>query len=372
MATSAAAATLGEVASLRKGVSYKGEFLDRPGLRLLGLGTLVPGGGLQLDKARTYGGPVKAHQRIRPGELLLALTDITQDGRVLGSPAMVPQESVGEFAVTHHVARIEIRDPAEVDARYLFYALQSRPARDYMKGVATGTTVRAVSIDDAELMPISIPGFAEQRRIANILGTLDDKIELNRRMNETLEEMARALFKSWFVNFDSVRAKAEGRDSGLPAHLADLFPDRLVGSALGELPEGWSAGVIGDLADLNPESWTSGSLPDTVNYVDLTNTKWGRISGVSIHGRDDAPSRARRKLRAGDTVIGTVRPGNGAYALINRDDLTGSTAFAVLRPRNRRDAAWCYLAASRDAVVRGLEFLAGNWSGSLIVWHSWD
>ena len=79
----------------------------------------------------------------------------------------------------------------------------------------------------------------EQRAIAHILGTLDDKIELNRRMNETLEAMARALFKSWFVDFDPVRAKAQGRDPGLPKHIADLFPDHFEDSQLGEIPAGW-------------------------------------------------------------------------------------------------------------------------------------
>ena len=92
-----------------------------------------------------------------------------------------------------------------------------------------------------------MPSLAEQRAIAHILGTLDDKIELNRRMNETLEAMARALFKSWFVDFDPVRAKAEGRDPGLPKPLADLFPDRFEDSELGEIPEGWRDGNFGDV-----------------------------------------------------------------------------------------------------------------------------
>ncbi len=91
---------------------------------------------------------------------------------------------------------------------------------------------------------VPLPPLAEQRAIAHILGTLDDKIELNRRMSETLEAMARALFKSWFVDFDPVRAKAEGRDPGLPKHLADLFPARLVDSELGEIPEGWEVGPL--------------------------------------------------------------------------------------------------------------------------------
>jgi type I restriction enzyme S subunit len=104
----------------------------------------------------------------------------------------------------------------------------------------------------------------EQRAIAHILGTLDDKIELNRRMSETLEAMGRALFKAWFVDFEPVRAKMEGRWQrgqslpGLPAHLYDLFPDRLVESELGEIPEGWEVKRIGDLAEV-----FGGSTPRT-------------------------------------------------------------------------------------------------------------
>ena len=100
-----------------------------------------------------------------------------------------------------------------------------------------------------------MPPLPEQRAIAHILGTLDDKIELNRRMNETLEAMARALFKSWFVDFEPVRAKMEGRwrrgESlpSLPAEHYDLFPDRLVDSELGEVPERWRCGRWGRLSN---------------------------------------------------------------------------------------------------------------------------
>lgn len=97
---------------------------------------------------------------------------------------------------------------------------------------------------------IPLPPLHEQLAIAHILGRLDDKIELNRRMNETLEEMAQALFNSWFIQFDPVRAKMEGRDTGLPKHLADLFPNRLVDSELGEIPEGWKIRKIENLLEL--------------------------------------------------------------------------------------------------------------------------
>ena len=103
----------------------------------------------------------------------------------------------------------------------------------------------------------------EQRAIAHILGTLDDKIEMNLRMNETLEVMGRALFKSWFVDFDPVRAKMEGRDTGLPRHIADLFPDRLMDSELGEIPEGWEPKALGECFNL-----TMGQSPPGSSYND--------------------------------------------------------------------------------------------------------
>jgi type I restriction enzyme S subunit len=102
------------------------------------------------------------------------------------------------------------------------------------------TTVQAtLNLGDVAQLPIIMPPRRFRVRVADILGTLDDKIELNRRMNETLEAMARALFKSWFVDFDPVRAKAEGRDPGLPKHISDLFPDSFEDSELGEIPKGW-------------------------------------------------------------------------------------------------------------------------------------
>ena len=116
------------------------------------------------------------------------------------------------------------------------------------------TTMGHVTVRDLQRIKVSIPPLPEQRAIAHILGTLDDKIELNRLMSQTLEQMARALFKAWFVDFEPVRAKMEGRWKrgqslpGLPAHLYDLFPNRLVDSELGEIPEGWRIVEIGDIA----------------------------------------------------------------------------------------------------------------------------
>jgi len=130
-------------------------------------------------------------------------------------------------------------------AEYLFYWLTANT--DELERHASGTTFRELSGSSLKGIRLHLPPLDEQRRIAHILGTLDDKIELNRRMSETLEAMAQALFKSWFVDFDPVRAKAEGRPTGLPPDLAALFPDAFQDSELGEIPEGWEVGTVDDM-----------------------------------------------------------------------------------------------------------------------------
>jgi type I restriction enzyme S subunit len=140
-----------------------------------------------------------------------------------------------------------MKDP-NVPLDYLYWLLRTPQYRGYCRSHATGTTNLGLARDDFLAFPAPEPS-PKQLGIVGTLTALDDKIELNRQMSETLEAMARALFKSWFVDFDPVRAKAEGRDPGLPKPLADLFPGRLVDSELGEIPEGWPVETLGDHYD---------------------------------------------------------------------------------------------------------------------------
>jgi type I restriction enzyme S subunit len=143
-------------------------------------------------------------------------------------------------------------DKTRLEPLYLYYWLTSRDGQDYLFSRVSQVGVPQIQRPLTTLREAKLPcpPLPEQRAIARILGTLDDKIELNRRMNETLEEMAGTLFKSWFVDFDPVRARAEGRDPGLPDAIASLFPDRFVDSELGQIPEGWRVRSFGDLLEL--------------------------------------------------------------------------------------------------------------------------
>ncbi len=137
-------------------------------------------------------------------------------------------------------------DPKEeMDLRWAYYCLLTYD----INGMDSGSAIPSTSRDAFYRLPVSVPPIREQQAIGCILGTLDDKIELNRRMNQTLEEMARAIFKSWFVDFDPVRAKASGqKPAGLAPHIADLFPDSFESSELGEIPKGWKVAGLDSIA----------------------------------------------------------------------------------------------------------------------------
>lgn len=165
-----------------------------------------------------------------------------------------------------------------------------------------------------------MPPLPEQHAIAHILGTLDDKIELNRRMNETLEEMARALFKSWFVDFDPVRAKMEGRDTGLPPDVDALFPNRLVDSELGEIPEGWEVKALEELIEL--------AYGKALKAGDRKN------GSIPVYGSNGQIGWHDKKLAAGPGIV-VGRKGNpGIVTWAYSDFFPIDTTFYVV-PKNR-------------------------------------
>ena len=242
-----------------------------------------------------------------------------------------------------------------VNGRFLYYALIAKKNELLGSVEAAGHGTGRLPTD--KLCSLSIPQTSQlnQQAIANLLSQLDDKIELNRQMNETLEATARLFFKDWFVDFGPTRAKAEGQPPYLAAELWELFPDALDAD---DKPMGWREGTLADIARLNPDVWGSKNTPLSIEYVDLANTKWGEIEQTQVFAWDKAPSRARRILNPGDTIIGTVRPGNGSFALVGKSGLTGSTGFAVLRPQRPECREAIYISATSPETIETLSHLA--------------
>ena len=219
--------------------------------------------------------------------------------------------------------------------RFLFYALQSDDVQQDLLSRATGTTAQGIRQVELRRVLVPLPPLLKQRAIAHILGTLDDKIELNRRMNTTLEALTRALFRSWFVDFDPVRAKMEGRDTGLPKDIADLFPDRLVDSELGDIPQGWRMWRLEELANHHAQFITPSSDPEA--EFDLfslpahdTGQLPARVTGMAI-GSNKAlvPPNAVLLSKLNPEILRVWMPEKSSGSL-----QVCSTEFIVFTPRS--------------------------------------
>jgi type I restriction enzyme S subunit len=184
------------------------------------------------------------HGRLKKSALSPGDVVIVRTGKP-GACAVIPQT----LPVSNCSDLVVVRCGPELDPRFFAYYVNS-VAVHHVNSHLVGAVQQHFNVGSARKMIVLLPDLDEQRAIAGILGTLDDKIELNRRMSETLEAMARALFKSWFVDFDPVRAKAKGRDPGLPDDLAALFPDCFSGSSVCAVPAGWTPCAWGDLISL--------------------------------------------------------------------------------------------------------------------------
>jgi type I restriction enzyme S subunit len=171
----------------------------------------------------------------------------------LGQTGLVPEGGKYDlYLLSSNQMKLTV-DRRVADALFVYYFVSSPESIRKIIRDSEATGVPKTNVTYLREFPIALPPLPEQRAIAHILGTLDDEIDLNRRMNETLEAIAQALFKSWFVDFDPVRAKAELRDPGLPQPVADLFPDSFEDSKLGEIPRAWREGSFGDVISQRTE-----------------------------------------------------------------------------------------------------------------------
>ncbi len=195
-----------------------------------------------------------------------------------------------------------------LDSTYLLYLLQSEETQEQLRSRATGTTVLGIKQSELRKVPIKIPPLPLQMEVAATLKALDDRITLLRETNATLEAIAQALFKSWFVDFDPVRAKMEGRvPEGMDEATAALFPDALVESELGPVPVGWRVGVLGDVAQTNRKQLQPYDLHEGLHYVGLEHIPRKSLS-LTDWGTADGLESAKAAFSAGDILFGKLRP----------------------------------------------------------------
>jgi type I restriction enzyme S subunit len=285
----------------------------------------------------------------RPGDLVF-----TQRG-TLGQVAIVPNGRFGRYVVSQSQMKITV-DEKKANAHFLYYYFTTKEIQEYIRSNSIQTGVPHTNLGILRDTPLSIPPLPVQRAIARILGSLDDKIEANCRMNETLEAIARAIFKSWFVDFDPVRAKAEGREpAGMDAETAALFPDSFEETELGMVPRGWRVGSFEETIELIGGGTPKTSVPDYWNgdilwfsVVDAPEKSDVFVidtqKKITQHGIDESSTKL---LPKGTTII-TARGTVGKCALVGNPMAMNQSCYGV-RAADQRGDYFIYFAL-RDLV----------------------
>jgi len=253
-----------------------------------------------------------------------------------------------------------------VDKHFVRYVLQSETFQKYIHNLATGSTIKNVSLRLMRDFSFQLPDLEVQKHISAVLKALDDRITLLRETNATLEAIAQALFKSWFVDFDPVRAKAEGRaPEGMDAATAALFPDSFEESELGLVPKGWRVVTLADAYEINPSRKLKKG--DPAPYLDMASVG---TQGHVVDGVVDREMGSGTKFTNGDTLLARITPclenGKTAYVdFLDSDQVGwGSTEFVVLRPKAPLPPYHGYLLARhptfRDYAIQSMSGTSGR------------
>lgn len=259
----------------------------------------------------------------------------------------------GDGWLNQHIFKVE---PTDVDSGFFYYLLRYlRPTFGEVAANKQTTGLGHVTAGDLKSLLVGVPPSRVQQNIAHVLGSLDDKIELNRRMNQTLEEICRALFKFWFVDFGPVRAKAERRWKkgeslpGMPADMWDLWPSEFKDSEIGEIPKGWESRSLSSVVEVNPQRQLSRGVE--APYVEMSNLP---TSGTRVTGWVSRAFGSGSRFQNGDTLVARITPclenGKTAYVDFLADGHVGwgSTEFLVLRPKPPLPTHWVYLLARSE------------------------
>jgi type I restriction enzyme S subunit len=287
---------------------------------------------------------------LEPGDILFARRGVQATGHI----GYVREFETG-FVCGTGAIRLRIRQNSGISPEYVSHILANPVSVAWFKYHAIGATMPNLNEGIIRSFPINLPPIGEQRAIAQILGALDDKIELNRRMNETLEAMARALFKSWFVDFDPVRSNAEGREPRLPKPIADLFPARFIDSEIGEIPEGWEVGSFENIADLVRIPANPFESPDSVfSHYSIPAFDNGQLPVAEL---GTAIKSTKFSVPAGTVLFSKLNPTIERVWLVNpqpNESAICSTEFLVFRPNApfERCVLYCLLRSPnfREAV----------------------
>jgi type I restriction enzyme S subunit len=356
---------LGDLVTLVRGNTYKSALLGQPGPVLLGLASIQRNGGFRGDSLKTYGGESAEKLLMRPGDIYVSLKDVTQSGDLLGSVARVPR-SVALGRLTQDTVKLQYSE-RNYPADLLYWVLKAPEYRAYCRERAIGTTNLSLSREDFLAFELPAP-TATRRELVATLETIEHRIDLLRQTNTTLESIAQALFKSWFIEFDPVRAKQAGREpEGIDAATAALFPAEFQESALGLIPKGWTEGVLGNVCT-NPRSQAKpGQMPSDTPYVGLEHMPRRRIA-LDEAGTAEGLESGKFWFERNDILFGKLRPYFHKVALAPCRGIC-STDILVIRPLQDHYLGFVTMHAFSDELIAHTTLLSNGARMPRTSWH---
>jgi type I restriction enzyme S subunit len=288
------------------------------------------------------------HSKLSKGHLKFGDVLIVTRGNGVGGVSFVDKQFEG-CNINAQLVLLRV-DESELHCRFLYYLLSCPTYQLLLRTFGTGSAQPQIPIWSLKSIELQYPPYSDQRAIAAVLGALDDKIELNRRLNATLEAMARALFESWFVDFDPVRAKLDGRQpSGLDSGIAHLFPNSFQESDCGEVPRGWRCGTVGEIGARildkveDQSRWASEALIDLSRMPQRSVAlgEWGLGAELTTSVTRFLPK---------DVLFGAIRP---YFHKVGIAPMKGVTNVSVFVIRAKQSCDWPFLAAlcSLDSTI---------------------
>ncbi|MDB6130789.1 MAG: restriction modification system specificity domain protein [Verrucomicrobiales bacterium] len=284
----------------------------------------------------------------------------------LGQTGIIPERQAhSRYLISGNQMKLTV-DRSKADPLFVYYFVSSPQSRSKIIKDSEATGVPKTNLQYLRSFTILLPPLAKQKEIAAILGSLDDKIELNRRMNATLESMARALFQSWFVDFDPVRAKLDGRKpAGMDAATAALFPSEFQDSELGRIPKGWRVCKLGDIAENASITFDFKRSPEVI-FVNTGDV----LEGDFLHSKRSPhiglPGQAKKSIRPNDIVFSEIRPANKRYAFVDFDSnhYVVSTKFMIIRGSKEIHPRMLYRILTAKETVDEFQLQAESRSGT--------
>jgi type I restriction enzyme S subunit len=237
---------LGDYFKFEKGLGYKGEFLaEESDVALIGMDSHDEGGGYKGGSEKPYSGAYKEINVAYPGDVIFAATDLTQDGRVLGSPLLVPEsDEFQTYIYSHHLLKAFQKKEGFLP-EFLYNLYRVEKFRRKAAYADSGTTVRALPAEVLEEQIVPLPDLPLQQAINDFIAMIDQQIANNKALSKSLETLAQAMFKSWFIDFDPVLAKSKGeKPFGMDESTASLFPSSFKESEIGSIPDGWHLDML--------------------------------------------------------------------------------------------------------------------------------